>query len=681
MNHGTHKVLTLTQIQILWKLICAILTKYENTKVGTMPNNKNKQGQKVGPNTGQSTTVSNQNTGTANITSNMTTPQISVQQDGVPIQSTHGYITQSHDLLYGTQHNIQMPGFNNRQNTCMSNLQYIPPMNNVQNMPNMNNIPNIPSSPPVIPQQNQNLLSYGQFQLPSADRMNQADKSNGQFQIITMLQNLDTRLGSIEGHLGQQNNKMANFERQMVNIEQSVQQIGGIKQKLASVQTQMQCIENEVSAVKMKMTEYDQNIQGYSDICDDVLKARTQSDKVMETMCEKIDYMQTIEMDRLQTLNDQMNEKLIDLQCHSMRENLIFTGIDEPNLPPGQFENVENTIKDFVRNQMNIESDVRLDSAFRQGPYNPRKQFPRIIIAKFENYSTREMVKSAAPRTLEGTKYGVREQFPREVEIKRKVLYPMFKRVKQNPQNRVRLFRDRLYINGELYMCDQNNQPVKMQQNVDNLGQTRSSAPSQQNTQYAQVVEKPNRNYSNYQSQHVRTAVQNPPTRLRAWQEIRQMPNNWSTARGRGLTNNAQPQGFQTPTSNSFSSLLNTEQDNPRPWPGKKKATSPLEAEASSKKQRDNNLLTAEPISNDLLNTESAATFQHKRADQMDDNNPQSEDHEDHSNLLTDDNDIEEHIDPAMEIASNENPQQTKHGETQTQSNIDETRQLPPNTD
>ena len=65
----------------------------------------------------------------------------------------------------------------------------------------------------------------------------------------------------------------------------------------------------------------------------------------------------------------------------------------------------------------------------------------------------------------------------------------------------------------------------------------------------------------------------------------------------------------------------------------------------------------------------------------MDDNNPQSEDHEAHSNLLTDDNDIEEHIDPAMEIASNENPQQTKHGETQTQSNIDETRQLPPNTD
>ena len=255
-----------------------------------MPNNKNKQGQKgqkVGLNTGQSTTVSNQNTGTSNITSNMTAPQISLQQDGVPIQTTHGYITQSHDLLYGTQHNIQMSGFNNRQNTCMSNIQNLPPMNNVQNMPSMNNIPNIPSSPPGIPQQNQNSLSYGQFQLPSTDRMNQAGNSNGQFQIIKMLQNLDTRLGSIEGYLGQQNNKMAYFERQMVNIEQRVQQIGGIKQKLASVQMQMQHIENEVSAVKMKMTEYDQNIPGYSDICDDVLKARTQSDNVLETMCEK----------------------------------------------------------------------------------------------------------------------------------------------------------------------------------------------------------------------------------------------------------------------------------------------------------------------------------------------------------------------------------------------------------
>ena len=85
--------------------------------------------------------------------------------------------------------------------------------------------------------------------------------------------------------------------------------------------------------------------------------------------------MQTIEMDRLQRLNDQMNEKLIDLRCRSMQENLIFTGIDEPNLPPGQFENAENTIKDFVRNQMSIESDIRLDSAFRQVPYNPIKHY------------------------------------------------------------------------------------------------------------------------------------------------------------------------------------------------------------------------------------------------------------------------------------------------------------------
>lgn len=237
----------------------------------------------------------------------------------------------------------------------------------------------------------------------------------------------------------------------------------------------------------------------------------------------------------------------------------------------------------------------------------------------------------------------------------------MFKRMKQSPQNRVRLFRDRLYINGELYLCDQNNQPVKMQQNVDNLGHMRPTVPSQQNTQYAQVVEKPNRNNSNYQSQHARAAIQNPPPRLRPWQENRQMPNNWSTGRGRGLNNNAQAQGFQTPISNSFSSLLNTEQDTPAHGPVKRR---PLEAEASSKKQRDNNLLTAEPISNELLNTESAM----------------SEDHEDHSNLLTDDNDIEEHIDSATEVARYENPQQTKHGETQTQSNIDGT-QLPPNTD
>ena len=43
----------------------------------------------------------------------------------------------------------------------------------------------------------------------------------------------------------------------------------------------------------------------------------------------------------------------------------------------------------------------------------------------------------------------MREQFPQEIEEKRKLLYPVAKKARQNKENRVRLVRDKLYVNGQ----------------------------------------------------------------------------------------------------------------------------------------------------------------------------------------------------------------------------------------
>ena len=58
-----------------------------------------------------------------------------------------------------------------------------------------------------------------------------------------------------------------------------------------------------------------------------------------------------------------MDEKLIELQWRGMQENLIFRGIDKVELPKGVYENVEETLKDFLRQEMNnlIES-IKLES-------------------------------------------------------------------------------------------------------------------------------------------------------------------------------------------------------------------------------------------------------------------------------------------------------------------------------
>lgn len=49
-------------------------------------------------------------------------------------------------------------------------------------------------------------------------------------------------------------------------------------------------------------------------------------------------------------------------------------------------------------------------------------------------------------------KYRVREQSPKEIEDRRKILYPVMYRFKMaNLNNRVYLVRDKLYLNGHLY--------------------------------------------------------------------------------------------------------------------------------------------------------------------------------------------------------------------------------------
>ena len=142
-----------------------------------------------------------------------------------------------------------------------------------------------------------------------------------------------------------------------------------------------------------------------------------------------------------------MEEKLVDLQWRSMRENLIFTGIHDPGDPK---EDTETALRRFLSNEMNIDYDIPFDRVHRLGKYDDTKTRP--IIAKFERFRDRERVRLAAPAALRDKDYGVREQFPIEIENKRRVLYPIMKRYKQNSENKVVMARDKLYINDVQYI-------------------------------------------------------------------------------------------------------------------------------------------------------------------------------------------------------------------------------------
>ena len=207
----------------------------------------------------------------------------------------------------------------------------------------------------------------------------------------------------------------------MNNIEQQMSQMNSWKQALSNTQNDVTRLNTEVFTVKAKMDSvkgkieiYDNSIQTYSDICDNIVSSNSESESKIDYLMDKLISME-ISQNELQSKQANIEEKMIDLQWRGMRENLLFTGIDEPVLQRGEYENAEQTLRLFLRNEMGIDDEIPLDRVHRIGKFRPDQQYPRTIIAKFERYRDKEFVRKKAPLTLVNKPFGVNEHYPIEM--------------------------------------------------------------------------------------------------------------------------------------------------------------------------------------------------------------------------------------------------------------------------
>lgn len=135
-----------------------------------------------------------------------------------------------------------------------------------------------------------------------------------------------------------------------------------------------------------------------------------------------------------------------------MRNNLLFHGI-----PEEEGENCEDVVRLFIKDKMKISTDVQFDRVHRIGPKRSDLQSgtkdittprPRSIVGRFILFKEREIVRKQAPKTLKGTPFSVYEQFPQEVEERRRLLYPIMRKARAKKAH-VRLVRDRLFVDHE----------------------------------------------------------------------------------------------------------------------------------------------------------------------------------------------------------------------------------------
>ena len=110
-------------------------------------------------------------------------------------------------------------------------------------------------------------------------------------------------------------------------------------------------------------------------------------------------------------------------------------------------ENTEEFLRHFLYKEIGIDFRIDFGNVHRLS-HKPRGKRP--IVARFIHFNDLQYVLNNAYR-LRNTPTGIRQQFPREIEDRRRELYPIQKEAKRQGK-RVALIRDRLYIENELYV-------------------------------------------------------------------------------------------------------------------------------------------------------------------------------------------------------------------------------------
>ena len=302
----------------------------------------------------------------------------------------------------------------------------------------------------------------------------------------------------------------------MDSIDQKMSKLDNIETQQERILSRLNKIESSVSVNKKSI---DNAMKKLSDIEQSQTFLSSEYDKLSDTVDRNkscVTKLQgevktlTEENTKLKSKNSSIINDVIDLKCRSMRDNMIFMGIEEqaytpfmrrsesshdspfgpvnsatggaaamdvahstdveadPNLTGSTYaqtlktpsqpfnhnapEDCASKVYKLCESVLKI-SDVRnkiyIDRAHRIGDRSHGKARP--IVAKFLNTRSKLEVKAALKNVnLKDTQYAIFDQHPKEVGDRRKELIPIMVQARKD-NKKAYLVRDKLYINNKLY--------------------------------------------------------------------------------------------------------------------------------------------------------------------------------------------------------------------------------------
>ena len=235
----------------------------------------------------------------------------------------------------------------------------------------------------------------------------------------------------------------------MSEMKKELSKLGGMEKTLNNINRKVESLETKINQVErtadgcVKSCEFLNT--AYEEQKNELKNAKTTVGSLRK-QCEDLEKRAT----ECEALKDKFQNKLYDLEARSMRENLLFIGIEET-----ENEDCSLKVKIFCEDELQMQhdtvEDIVIDRAHRIGKLKVGSVRP--IVVKFHRYNEREMVRLKANERREPLKaknFTVKPQLPHEVLEERKPLYSVFEN-ELAKGNRCNFVLDKLYVNGRLY--------------------------------------------------------------------------------------------------------------------------------------------------------------------------------------------------------------------------------------
>ena len=251
-------------------------------------------------------------------------------------------------------------------------------------------------------------------------------------------------------------------------IKLNVNSIDDIKGTVSSIDSKMTEMRSEIDSSSKRVTEVETSQSFISKAHDDSIRGIEKLNKKVEmdidsmktktkTLCEsKVNFQKIVKA------NEKLNTEFESIQSVTMRDNLLFHGIKG-----NESKDCVVLIKQIIENNLNIEEEIEIKSAFRLGKKkefgaqqkqvveNPERiniEPIRPILVKFVDRLKIDGVRKSSFK-LKGSNISITDHYPKSVVDKRRILIPLLKKAREADVKAV-LIREKLFVGGVLYTGD-----------------------------------------------------------------------------------------------------------------------------------------------------------------------------------------------------------------------------------